>query len=78
MDLRFEVDARYSGIVDHTVQTTKSNTVSVAAGVGYAPSARWRFVTEIFCAPLAVVRPPQVSSQNDGLLNGRLLVSYRF
>ena len=78
LDLQFQVDARYSGIVDHTLQTTNSNTVSVAAGVGHVLSARWRVVTELFYSPLSVVRPPQVSSQNDGLLNGRFLVFYLF
>jgi hypothetical protein len=78
LDLQFQVDARYSGIVDHTLQTTNSNIVSMAAGVGYAPSARWRVVTELFYSPLSVVRPPRMSSQNDGLLNGRFLVSHRF
>jgi hypothetical protein len=78
MALRFQVDARYSGIVDHTLQTTGSSTVSMAAGVGFVPSARWRVVTELFYAPLSVVRPPRVSARNDGLFNGRLLLSYGF
>jgi len=39
-DLRFQVDARYSGIVDDMLQTTNSNTVAVSAGAGHAPSAR--------------------------------------
>jgi hypothetical protein len=76
MDLRFQVDARYSGFVDHTLQTTGSNTFCMAAGVAFVPSARWRVVTELFYAPLSVVRPPWVSARNDGLLNGRVLLSY--
>ncbi len=78
LDLQFQVDARYSGIIDHTLQRTNGNTVSVAAGVGDAPSARWRVVRELFYSPLSVVRPPRVRSQNDGLLNGRFLLSHRF
>jgi hypothetical protein len=78
LDLQFQVDARYSGIVDHTLQTTRGEAINLTMGVGFAPSGRWRIATELFYAPLSVTRPPKANSQNDGLLNGRFLVSHRF
>ncbi len=78
LDLQFQVNARYSGIIDNTLQTTNGVTVYFTTGLGFSPSERWRFAGELFYEPLSVVRPPAVGSQNDGLLNGRFLVSYRF
>jgi hypothetical protein len=78
LDLQFQVNARYAGIIDNTLQTTHGVTVYFTAGVGYAPSERWRLAGELYYEPLSVVRPPSASSQNDGLLNGRFLISYRF
>jgi hypothetical protein len=78
LDLQFQVNARYSGIIDDTLQKTNGMTVYFTAGLGYAPSERWRLAGELYYEPLSVVRPPGVSAQNDGLLNGRFLISYRF
>jgi hypothetical protein len=78
LDLQFQVNALYAGLIDHTLQTTNGETVSLTAGLGLTPFGHWRLAAELFYSPLSVVRPPKVSSQNDGLLNGRLLVSYRF
>ncbi|SRR5258708_7317464 len=78
VDLQFQVNARYAAIVDYTLMTAKGETVSLTTGLGFTPFRRWRLATELFYSPLAVVRPPRVSPQNDGLLNGRFLVSYRF
>ena len=77
MDLEFQVDARYSGVVDRTLQLTDGVTVSVTTGVGFAPSERWHLSAELFYSWLSVNRPPGSSPQNDGFLNGRLLVAYR-
>lgn len=77
LDLSFQVDARYSGVVDRTLQTTSGATGCFTGGLTYAPSDRWRFGAELFYSPLTVVRPPSTSSQDDGLLNGRFFVSYR-
>ncbi len=78
LDLQFQVNALYAGLIDHTLQTTNGETVSLTAGVGLTPFRHWRLAAELFYSPLSVVRPPKVSSQNDGLLNGRVLASYRF
>jgi hypothetical protein len=78
LDLQFQVDARYAGIVDNTLQKTSGENVYVTTGLAFAPHGHWRLAGELFYSPLSVVRPPSVSSQNDGLFNGRLLVSYRF
>jgi hypothetical protein len=78
LDLQFQVNARYSGIIDNTLETTNGEEVYVIAGLGFNPTERWRLAGEVFYTPLSVVRPPGVSSQNDGLLNARLLLSYRF
>jgi hypothetical protein len=77
LDLRFQVDAAYSGIVDRTLQTTSGGMISLTGGLTYAVDAKWRVTGEIFYSPLSVVRPPSTSSTNDGLLNARFLVTYR-
>lgn len=77
LDLEFQVDARYSGIVDITNERTSGWTWSVTAGVAYRASERLRFVTEIFYSPLDVVRPPSTSPSHDDLLNARTFLAYR-
>jgi hypothetical protein len=77
MDLEFQVDARYSGILDRTLQLTDGVTVSVTTGVGFAPSEKWSLSAELFYSWLSVNRPPATGTQNDGFLNGRFLVAYR-
>jgi hypothetical protein len=77
MDLEFQVDARHSGLVDHTLQLTDGFTYSITAGMGVALSERWSLSAELFYSWLSVRRPPAASASNEGLLNGRLLVSYR-
>ncbi|MGH9320363.1 MAG: hypothetical protein ACRD21_11305 [Vicinamibacteria bacterium] len=77
LDLDFQVDAQHSGVIDHTLQKTNGGTVSLTGGVTYVAGERWRFTGELFYSWLSVVRPPSTSSQNDGLFNGRFLVSYR-
>lgn len=77
LDLKFHVDAAYSGIVDRTLQTTHGGTVSLTGGLNYVANEKWRLTGELFYSWLSVVRPPSTSSVNDGLLNARLLVTYR-
>ena len=77
MDLEFQVDARYDGFVDRTLQLTDGVTFSVTTGLGFAPSDRWYVSAELFYSWLSVSRPPSTSVQNDGFLNGRFLVAYR-
>ncbi len=77
LDLKFQVNALYSGIRDETLQLTDGFTVSLSGGVAFSLTERWRLVGEVFYSPLGVVRPPSTDSQNDGLFNIRGLVEYR-
>ena len=77
MDLEFQVDARYGGIRDRTLQLTDGVTFSVTTGLGFAPSDRWYLSAELFYSWLSVNRPPSTATRNDGFLNGRFLVAYR-
>jgi hypothetical protein len=77
MDLEFQVDAEYADAIDRTLQLTNGTTVSLVGGLTYVPAEKWRITGEVFYSWLSVVRPPQTSSHNDGLLNVRFLVSYR-
>lgn len=71
MDLEFQVDARYSGLIDRSVLLTDGWTAQVTAGTRYLSSARTHLGVELFYSPLDVVRPPSSSSDNDGLFNVR-------
>jgi hypothetical protein len=77
LDLDFRVDARYAGLIDTTEQFTDGGTISVTAGANYIATEKWRITGEVFYTWLSVVRPPSTTSGNDGLLNFRVLVSYR-
>ena len=77
MDLEFQVDARYSGLLDRTLLKTDGTTLSVVAGVSYLASEKWRITGEAFYTPLDVMRPPATSSSNEDLFNIRASVSYR-
>jgi hypothetical protein len=77
LDPEFTVNARYSGVVDRTLQLTDGPSVSVSGGLSYTPSARWRLTGELFYSWLTIVRPPATTSQNEGFFNGRFFVSYR-
>jgi hypothetical protein len=77
MDLEFQVDARYDGLEDRTLQLTDGATWSMTAGVGIALSERWSVSGEVFYSWLPVARPPATSASDEGLLNGRFLVSYK-
>lgn len=79
MDLEFRIDALYSGgrIEDHTVQLTSGATVSATAGLTYEASERFRVTAGLFHSWLSIVRPPSNGPASEGLLNGRVLLSYR-
>jgi hypothetical protein len=76
LDLEFQVRARYSVFEDRTLLLTDGYTYSLAAGVGYRLSEKLRLTGELFYTPLEVVRDPLRETQNDELVNGRILVGY--
>ena len=77
MDLNFQINARYGGIVDRIRLEAEGTTVSVMAGLTYFGSDRWRVTGEAFYAPLDVERPTSTSSSDDPLFNVRFLFAYR-
>lgn len=77
MDLAFQVDARYSIFIDRNLLLTDGWAYSLVAGLGYQLSDRFDLVGELFYAPLDVVRDPRSSSENDALVNARILLSYK-
>jgi hypothetical protein len=79
MDLDFQVNARYDGLVDSTLQLTDGVTFSVTTGLGVTLSESWYLSGELFYSWLSINRPPPgTPTENDGFLNGRFLVAYRF
>ncbi len=76
MDLEFQANARYRGIIDRSKLVTDGQTFYVALGTDYRVSPRWRWASEIFYSSLDVVRPPTTSTQNDPLLNARTVLRY--
>lgn len=77
MDLDFQVDARYAGLIDRTRLHTDGETLALAVGVGVRPAERWRGGLELFWSRLDVVRPPSTSREHDDLLNLRASLRYR-
>jgi hypothetical protein len=77
LDLKFQVDALYSGIKDETLQLTDGFTFALTGGIVITLSERWSLTGEVFYSPLSVVRPPSAESQNDGLFNLRGSIGYR-
>lgn len=77
LDLEFQVDAVYAGLVDRTLQLTEGGTVSVTGGVNFIATEKWRLTGEVFYSWMSVVRPPSTESGNDGFLNARFLATYR-
>jgi len=70
------VDARYNGLIDHTVLETDGTFWSLTLGASYAVHQRWRLGAELYYSPLDVNRPDSGRS-NDEVLNARLLLGWR-
>jgi opacity protein-like surface antigen len=79
MDLEFHVNALYADgrVDDHTIQLTSGTTLHATAGLTFAVTKRFLVTAELFYSWLSVARPPSTTSSNEGLLNGRVFVSYR-
>lgn len=76
MDLEFQIDARWAGIIDRTLQRTDGDTWHATLGVQYSGWQRSSLAFELFYTPLDVVRPPATGSRTGELFNARVL--YRF
>jgi hypothetical protein len=77
MDLDFQVDARYNGILDRTLLLTDGDALSVSAGLGVDTGERGHLVFELFYSPLDVVRPPSTATQSDDLFNVRAFYRHK-
>lgn len=77
-DNEFQVDARYSGLVDRTLLRVDHWTGAATAGLRYrGDGSPVGIAGELFYSPLEVKRPDQ-SSETDALFHVRLQASYRF
>jgi hypothetical protein len=78
IDASFHVHARYAGIVDESVLTTRGFTVSGAAGLLMPLGEHLRASAQAFYSPLWVRRPPDFARSLDGFLNARVQVEWTF
>jgi hypothetical protein len=76
-DHEFQVDALYTGVRDRTLLLADGFTWHAAGGLSWSAGDRTRLAGEVFYSPLDVERPPDRKSENDELLNVRLLLSMR-
>lgn len=79
LDAEFQVRALYDGFRDRTLLVHDGDDVAATAGLAWTMSDKLRFVGELYYSPLDVVRDPagRGPSENDALLNARVLASYR-
>ena len=76
MDLKFQVRARYSIFEDRSQLLANGFTYVLTAELNYQLSEDLEIRTAVFYTPLDVIRDSQRGSQNDALVNGRILVAY--
>lgn len=72
----FNVNARYSGLIDKTRLLGSGPAFSLAGGASYEINPKTRVSGEIFYTPLDVSRPGQ-PRKNDGLVNLRATLWYQ-
>lgn len=77
LDTRVQVNALTFGILDRNRLEAETWTFSTSAGIAYPMTNRLMLSVGMFYSPLWVTRPPAATSQNDGLLNVRALVTYQ-
>ncbi|MBI1732895.1 MAG: hypothetical protein HYR49_09030 [Gammaproteobacteria bacterium] len=78
LDTEAHVRALTFGIPDRSVLDSETWTFSASGGVSYPLSPGLSISVGAFYSPLAVVRPPYMSTDNDALFNLRALISYEF
>lgn len=79
LDSEFQVDAVYNGFHDLGRLAHQGSDLAATLGLAYRWRERTRIAGELFYSPLDIVRDPIVGgpSENEPLLNLRLLVTYR-
>jgi hypothetical protein len=77
LDMKFQVAAEYSDIVDDTLLRASGFTFSSSVGLAYETVGGLRLAGEVFATPLSVRRPGSGTSGSEWLVNARGLVSYR-
>lgn len=77
LDTQVRVDARTFGVEDRTRLVSETWTFSLSAGFLYPLADKLNLSVGMFYSPLWVTRPPATTSENDGLLNVRALLSYQ-
>lgn len=73
-DNEFQVDARYSGIVDRKLLLSSGPTFSLTGGVAYQMTQRIHANFDVLYVPLTVRR--QGTPVDDGLFNVRISITY--
>ena len=79
LDSEFQVRALYAGFLDRNRLVYEGDDYAWTAGVGWQATEKLRLAGELFYSPLDVIRDPtgQGPSENDALLNLRLVGTYR-
>lgn len=77
LDTQVRVNSQTFGILDRTRLEAETWTFSASAGVTYPLTNKLMLSVGMFYSPLWVTRPPATSSQNDGFLNVRALLTYQ-
>lgn len=74
----FQVRALTNGFEDRTYQSASTWTFAMSAGVVYPLTDKIQVAVGMFYSPLQVTRPPATSSSNDGVVNVRSMLTYRW
>jgi hypothetical protein len=78
LDTRLRVDNVTFGVRDQRQLAAETWTFSLSAGMAYPLTKQCTLSVGLFYSPLWVTRPPATSSENDGLLNARALLTYQW
>ena len=78
LDTRFDVKAETFGFRDRSRLKSDTGTVTFGLGVRYPITEKIDVSIGGSFTPLWVVRPPSTVEEQDGLLNARTTLSYRF
>ncbi len=76
-DLEFEVEALTFGYHDQSHLVTNGWTYALTWGFSWDFNKKTSFGAEMFYSPLAVARPPYLTTESDGLFNLRAVIRYR-